>query len=134
MPEDGKISKAQQRAVHEYVKRNYDRIELTVKPKGKKEQIKAHADTLGETLNAFINRAINETIERDTGSSDKIPTAASPLAPDTLAAAKDGAAVTGETPPQFISRAVKEQVRRDEISCRMGLHPITGDRLKRDKH
>lgn len=65
MPEDSKISKAQQRAVHEYVKRNYDRIELTVKPKGKKEQIKAHADTLGETLNAFINRAIDETMKRD---------------------------------------------------------------------
>ena len=40
MPEDSKISKAQQKAVHEYVKRNYDRIELTVKPKGKKEEIK----------------------------------------------------------------------------------------------
>ena len=68
MPDDSKISKAQQRAVHEYVKRNYDRIELTVKPKGKKDQIKYHADTLGETLNAFINRAINEAMERDTGS------------------------------------------------------------------
>ena len=43
MPEDSKISKAQQKAVHEYVKRNYDRIELTVKPKGKKEEIKAPA-------------------------------------------------------------------------------------------
>ena len=132
MPEDSKISKAQQRAVNKYVKNNYDRINVTF-PKGQKEVLKKHAIKQNESVNAFIVRAVNETIERDTGSSDKIPTAASPLAPDTLAAAKDGAAVTGETPPQFISRAVKEQVRRDEISCRMGLHPITGDRLKRDK-
>ena len=65
MSEDGKISKAQQKAVHKYVKNNYDRIELTVKPKGKKELIKKHADTMGETLNAFINRAIDETMSRD---------------------------------------------------------------------
>ncbi len=65
MSENNKISKAQQKAVHKYVKNNYDRIELTVKPKGKKENIKAHAEKNGETLNSFINRAIAETMERD---------------------------------------------------------------------
>ena len=65
MPEETKISKAQQKAVHKYVKNNYDRIELTVKPKGRKEELKAHAEGNGETLNAFINRAINETMKRD---------------------------------------------------------------------
>lgn len=60
-----KVSKAQQRAVHKYVKNNYDRVELVVKPKGKKEDLKAHAEKNGETLNGFINRAIDETIERD---------------------------------------------------------------------
>ncbi len=59
------ISKAQQKAVHNYVRNNYDRIELTVSPKGTKDQIKAHAAKKGETLNGFINRAINETIQRD---------------------------------------------------------------------
>lgn len=59
------ISKAQQRAVHKYVKNNYDRVELIVKPKGKKEDLKMHAERNGETLNGFINRAIDETIERD---------------------------------------------------------------------
>lgn len=65
MTEENKISKAQQKAVHKYVKNNYDRIELTVKPKGKKEQLKKHAELNGETLNAFINRAIDETMDRD---------------------------------------------------------------------
>ena len=58
-------SKAQQKAVHKYVKNNYDRIELTVKPKGKKEEIKAHASMQAETLNGFINRAINEAMKND---------------------------------------------------------------------
>lgn len=61
------ISKAQQEAVHRYVKKNYDRIELVVKPKGKKNELKAHAAERGESLNAFINRAIDETLERDNG-------------------------------------------------------------------
>lgn len=72
MPEDTKISKAQQKAVHKYVKNNYDRIELTIKPKGRKITLKEHAEKMGETLNAFINRAINETMERD-GSAPAAP-------------------------------------------------------------
>lgn len=60
------ISKAQQRAVNKYVKNNYDRVNVTF-PKGRKDKLKAHAAERGESLNAFINRAIDETLERDNG-------------------------------------------------------------------
>ncbi len=43
---------------------NKERINLVV-DKGSKAIIKAHADTHGESLNAFINRAIRESMERD---------------------------------------------------------------------
>ncbi len=58
-------TKAQQRAVNKYMKGNYDRVNLTL-PKGQKDRIKAHADNRGESVNAFINRAISETLERET--------------------------------------------------------------------
>ena len=58
------VSKAQQRATANYVKKSYDRIEVKV-VKGKKDTIQAHAEARGESLNAFINRAITETMERD---------------------------------------------------------------------
>lgn len=45
-------------------KENYDRINLTV-PKGRKAAIQAHAVEHGESVNAFIARAIEETMERD---------------------------------------------------------------------
>lgn len=45
-------------------KENYDRIEIIV-PKGEKGLIKAHAESRGESVNAFINRAIDETMERE---------------------------------------------------------------------
>lgn len=57
-------SKAAQRAVNKYMKENYDRVNLTM-PKGKKEAVQAHATQLGESVNAFINRAIDEAMERD---------------------------------------------------------------------
>ena len=59
------ISKAQQRATANYVKKTYDRIEVKVS-KGKKQVLQAHAVKKdGGSLNAFINRAIDEAIERD---------------------------------------------------------------------
>ena len=65
MPEESKISKAQQKAVNKYVKNNYDRINVTF-PKGKKEMLKSHAEKHGESVNAFIVRAVNETMARET--------------------------------------------------------------------
>ena len=58
------VSKAQQRAVSKYMKENYDEIKVRVE-KGRKDVIKSHALSKGESVNAFINRAIDETIERD---------------------------------------------------------------------
>ena len=65
MPKETKISKAQQKAVNKYVKNNYDRINVTFS-KGYKAIIKAHANKRGESVNAFIIRAVNETIQRET--------------------------------------------------------------------
>ena len=58
------VSKKQQAHVTAYVKAHYDRISLTVK-QGKLDQIKAHAAARDESVNAFINRAIDETMEHD---------------------------------------------------------------------
>lgn len=43
---------------------NLDRVSIAM-PKGKKDIIKTHAEGRGESVNAFINRAIDETMERD---------------------------------------------------------------------
>ena len=57
-------SKAQQKAVNKYRKNNYDLVQLTM-PKGRKDIIKAHVEARGESVNGFINRAIDETMDRD---------------------------------------------------------------------
>lgn len=49
---------------NEFNKKAYDRINLMV-GKGKKDIIKAVADTNGESVNAFINRAIDKLITEE---------------------------------------------------------------------
>ena len=58
------ITPAQIKAVSKYEAANYDKVLLRM-PKGERDKIKAHADKKGESLNGFINRAIDETVERD---------------------------------------------------------------------
>lgn len=57
-------SKAQQKAVAKYMSANYDEIKVRVM-KGQKDKIKAHVAITGESVNAFITRAIEEAMTRD---------------------------------------------------------------------
>ena len=108
------VSKSQQKAVHKYVKANYDRMELTV-PKGRKDTIKARADAQGQSVNAYINAAIEGRMaQEDMGEASGIS-----LPPSTIKAAQEAAKAAGEAVPVFIARAVETQAQRDEIGRKM---------------
>lgn len=47
-----------------FIAQAYDRINLTV-PKGKKAEIRAHAEAQGESVNAYINRLIEADMDQD---------------------------------------------------------------------
>lgn len=52
-------------AQNKYVKKAYDKI-LVLTKKGRKDEIKEHAAAFdGGSVNAFINRAIDEQMQRD---------------------------------------------------------------------
>ena len=61
-----KYTEARKRANDKYNAKAYDRINIAI-PKGDKEKIKTHAEQQGESLNGFVKRAIDETMERDKG-------------------------------------------------------------------
>jgi hypothetical protein len=117
-------SKAQQRAVTKYVKNRYDRFGLTM-PKGRLDEIKASAAAQGESVNGFINRAIDSQMGRDASSGPtEAPTAITgagvvSLPFDTLKAAREAAEATGEALPVFVTRAVETQAQRDALSRKM---------------
>ena len=59
----GKLTEAKKEANKRYNDKTYDKITFTVK-KGKKDEMKDFILHTGESLNGFINRAIDECIER----------------------------------------------------------------------
>ena len=58
------VSRAQQEATARYEAKVYYKV-LVRLPKGHKAEIQAHAEARGESVNGFIGRAIDETMERD---------------------------------------------------------------------
>lgn len=60
------VSKAQQAAVHKYVKNNYARIEITVK-KDMKPFIEAVAKANNESVGRYVKRALQAQYKADTG-------------------------------------------------------------------
>lgn len=69
MPEEIKkkreYSQAQNKATQRYIKNNYDSVMIRM-PKGKKDKIKAFAESKNESLNGFIIRAVDEAMESNT--------------------------------------------------------------------
>lgn len=112
---------------------NLDRISIAL-PKGSRETIKSHATTQGESTNAFIKRAIDGQIARDSAGGHQEAAGAakegggiSIIYPDTLKRAQEAAERTGEDAGAFMARAVKSQAKRDEKSLAMGINPAAED-------
>lgn len=56
--------KSSTRAKNKYRDKTYDRMEVTL-PKGKKAIIQAHAETQGESLNAYVCGAVDARMEKE---------------------------------------------------------------------
>ena len=128
------VSKAQQKATAKYVKQNYDRIEVKVQ-KGRKAEIQRHSDQNGESLNGFINRAISETIARDSSekpadalqsvpgipvpplqevATQAVSAPAMAISPEKLNQAKAHAEARREPISGFLARAIDETIEREK--------------------
>jgi len=58
-----KVSKKQQAHVNKYIAKAYDRVTIVV-PKGRKDEIKARAESQGESVNGYIWRLIQEDMQQ----------------------------------------------------------------------
>ena len=126
------VSKAQIKATAKYEAKAYDKTLIRL-PKGRLDEIRAHIEPAGESLNGFIGRAILEAMERDgggvasTSSQQAAETAQGargiPVSPDTMAAAQRAAGRTGESVAAFVARAVAAQEKRDANSLKLGINP-----------
>ena len=62
MADSRKYTEAQKRSAKKWDAANLDRLSIAA-PKGRKDAVKAHAEARGESVNGFINRAIDETTQ-----------------------------------------------------------------------
>lgn len=119
-------------------KENVDRVNLTM-PKGRKDIIKAHAEAQQESVNGFINRAIDHQISQDRrkGPSETLQGTSEggsiSLRQEAIQTAQNAAQMAGETVSQFVERAVETQAQRDEASLKLGINPSTGGKLKKEE-
>ncbi|MCI6363099.1 hypothetical protein [Intestinimonas butyriciproducens] len=60
------VSKAQQKATAKYEAKAYDKTLIRL-PKGRLDEVKAHTERTGQSVNGFINEAIDEKMEREAG-------------------------------------------------------------------
>ena len=91
---------------NKFIAKAYDRVNLTM-PKGKKEIVQACAEAEGESVNAYINKAIDQRMERDGARGPQVG-AEGPqvgggvfIPPDTLERAQQAAEATGEAIADF---------------------------------
>jgi predicted HicB family RNase H-like nuclease len=79
------------------------------------ERVQAHAAARGESTNAFIGRAITETMERDAGGPQEAtgPGGLS-LPPEALKTAQEAAEAAEETVPVFVARAIESRAKLDQ--------------------
>ena len=128
------LTTARKKANAKYEAKAYDKTLIRL-PKGRLDEIRAHIEPAGESLNGFIGRAIMETMERDGAGEPQeaagavAVTGGISLSPDALEAVQQAAERTGEAVGDFLARAAQAQAKRDEISLHMGLNPATGDKL-----
>ncbi len=136
------LTAARKKANAKYEAKAYDKTLIRL-PKGRLDEIRAHIEPTGESLNGFIGRAIAEAMERDdggtassgpqkaVGAAQEVETVSFPS--DALEATQEASERTGEAVAEFLARAAKAQAKRDELSLHMGLNPVTGEKLQQSK-
>ena len=64
--------KTSYQSIKQYEDKAYDQVLIRM-PKGRKSEIQVHAKGRRESTNAFINRAVAETMDRETGATPQQP-------------------------------------------------------------
>lgn len=101
------LSTARKKANAKYEAKAYDKTLIRL-PKGRLDEIRAHIEPAGESLNGFIGRAISETMEREavaaTGGAQRVAVARAVYIPP--AALKAAQAATQPTVAAQMAAAV----------------------------
>ena len=114
------VSKAQKMSAKKWDAANLDRVSIAM-AKGKKDEVKAAAVAVGESMNQYIITAIDQRmgVNAPEAPQNARQGPGDILTPSTLKTAQDAAEKAGETVPAFVERAVETQAKRDNSARRL---------------
>ena len=119
---ESKYSEAQKKSARKWDAANLDRVSVAM-PRGRKDAIRERAAAQGESMNGFINAAIDSALSPQ----DAPQCAVSDFT--AMAVSEDAERInahterTGETTEDFIRRAIADTIKRDTVLLRMGMNP-----------
>ena len=119
---ESKYSEAQKKSARKWDAANLDRVSVAM-PRGRKDAIRERAAAQGESMNGFINAAIDSALSPQ----DAPQCAVSDFT--AMSASEDAERInahterTGETIEVFIRRAIADTIKRDTVLLRMGMNP-----------
>ncbi len=110
-------------SIKKYEDKAYDKILIRIKPKGKLDTIKAYAAAHGESVNSFINNAVDNAMNGVRPAESPVSVSAPLVVSEDVARVKAHTERTGEDTGEFIHRAITDTIDRDSSLIKMGISP-----------
>ena len=101
---------------------NLDRVSVAM-PRGRKDAIRERAAAQGESMNGFINAAIDSSLSPQDASQCAVSDFPAMAVSEDTERVKAHTERTGETIEVFIRRAIADTIKRDTVLLRMGMNP-----------
>ena len=119
---ESKYSEAQKKSARKWDAANLDRVSVAM-PMGRKDAIRERAAAQGESMNGFINAAIDSALSPQDAPQCAVSDFTAMSASEDTERVKEHTERTGETTEAFIRRAIADTIKRDTVLLRMGMNP-----------
>lgn len=119
---ESKYSEAQKKSARKWDAANLDRVSVAM-PRGRKDAIRERAAAQGESMNGFINAAIDSALSQQDAPQCAVSDFTAMAVSDDSERVKAHTERTGETTEVFIRRAIADTIKRDTVLLRMGMNP-----------
>lgn len=119
---ESKYSEAQKKSARKWDAANLDRVSVAM-PRGRKDAIRERAAAQGESMNGFINAAIDSALSPQDAPQCTVSDFTAMSASEDSERVKAHTERTGETIEAFIRRAIADTIKRDTVLLRMGMNP-----------
>lgn len=119
---ESKYSEAQKKSARKWDAANLDRVSVAM-PRGRKDAIRERAAAQGESMNGFINAAIDSALSQQDAPQCAVSDFTAMAVSEDAERVKEHTERTGETSEAFIRRAIADTIKRDTVLLRMGMNP-----------